>query len=434
MANNPSRPNILLIMSDDLGYEAIGANGCTSYATPRLDQLAESGMRFDNAHVMPLCTPTRVSLMTGKYNFRNYLGFGLIRPEEVTMGHLFRDAGYKTCISGKWQLYSYNPPHEMPEWRNKGQRIEDAGFDEFCVWHAHHTEDKGSRYKDPVIYQDGEYLEDTKGKYGEDIFADYIIDFLERNQDDPWFVYWPMPLTHRPLEPTPDSPEFGDFDPPSNQTLGAGTWAELEGWPDDEKFYKDMVEYHDKVIGRVVDKLDELGQRENTLIIYLGDNGSPVEVCTIVHNHRQICGGKGLTVDRGTHVPLICNWPGSIPAGAVNEDLIDCCDYLPTMLDAAGITPPNEYFMDGRTFLPQLKGETGNPRDWIYFHFAPGGRNERPPARFIRDKKWKLYDDGRLFDIVGDNEEENALLADSDDDERASARAALAPVIARMVK
>ena len=431
---SPSRPNILLIMSDDLGYEAIGANGCTSYATPRLDQLAESGMRFDNAHVMPLCTPTRVSLMTGKYNFRNYLGFGLIRPEEVTMGHLFSDAGYKTCISGKWQLYSYNPPDEMPEWRNKGQRIEDAGFDEFCVWHAHHTEDKGSRYKDPVIYQDGEYLEDTKGKYGEDIFADYIIDFLQRNQDDPWFVYWPMPLTHRPLEPTPDSPEFGDFDPPSNQTLGAGTWAELEGWPDDEKFYKDMVEYHDKVIGRVVDKLDELGQRENTLIIYLGDNGSPVEVCTIVHNHRQICGGKGLTVDRGTHVPLICNWPGSIPAGAVNEDLIDCCDYLPTMLDAAGITPPNEYFMDGRTFLPQLKGETGNPRDWIYFHFAPGGRNERPPARFIRDKKWKLYDDGRLFDIVGDNEEENALLADSDDDERASARASLAPVIARMVK
>ena len=421
-------------MSDDLGYEAIGANGCTSYATPRLDQLAEAGMRFDNAHVMPLCTPTRVSLMTGKYNFRNYLGFGLIRPDEVTMGHLFSDAGYKTCISGKWQLYSYNPPDEMPEWRNKGQRIEDAGFDEFCVWHAHHTEDKGSRYKDPVIYQDGEYLEDTKGKYGEDIFADYIIDFIQRNQDDPWFVYWPMPLTHRPLEPTPDSPEFGDFDPPSNQTLGAGTWAELEGWPDDEKFYKDMVEYHDKVIGRVVDKLDELGQRENTLIIYLGDNGSPVEVCTIVHNHRQICGGKGLTVDRGTHVPLICNWPGSIPAGAVNEDLIDCCDYLPTMLGAAGITPPDDYFMDGRTFLPQLRGETGNPRDWIYFHFDPGGRNQRPPARFIRDKKWKLYDDGRMFDITVDNEEENALLAESDNDERAKARAALEPVIERMVR
>ena len=431
---SPDRPNILLIMSDDLGYEAIGANGCTSYATPRLDALAESGMRFENAHVMPLCTPTRVSLMTGKYNFRNYLGFGLIRPDEVTMGHLFSDAGYKTCISGKWQLHSYNPPNEMPEARSTGQRIEDAGFDEFCVWHAHHTEAKGSRYKDPIIYQNGKYLDGMKGKYGEDVFANYIMDFAERNQDDPWFIYWPMALTHRPLEPTPDSPEFDEFDPPSNKTLGAGTWAELEGWPDDEMFYKDMVEYHDKVIGKVVDKLEELGQRENTLIIYLGDNGSPVEVCTIVHNHNTICGGKGLTVDRGTHVPLICNWPGRIPAGSVNEDLIDCCDYLPTMLEAAGVTPPDGYFMDGKTFLPQLMGKAGDPREWIYFHFEPGGRNQRPPARFIRDKKWKLYDDGRLFDITVDNEEENPLLADSDDDERASARAALEPVIAQMVK
>ena len=382
---------------------------------------------------MPLCTPTRVSLMTGKYNFRNYIGFGLIRPEEVTMGHLFSDAGYKTCISGKWQLHSYNPPDEMPEMRSKGQRIEDAGFDEFCVWHAHHTEQKGSRYKDPVVFQNGEYLEDTKGKYGEDIFADYIIDFVERNQDDPWFVYWPMPLTHRPMEPTPDSPEYDDFDPPSNQTLGAGTWAELEGWPDDEKFYKDMVEYHDKVIGRVVDKLDELGQREDTLIIYLGDNGSPVEVCTIVHNHNTICGGKGLTVDRGTHIPLICNWPGSIPAGAVNEDLIDCCDYLPTMLQAAGIMPPADYFMDGRTFLPQLRGETGDPRDWIFFHFEPMSGRVYRYARFIRDHRWKLYDDGRLFDIIVDNEEENALLADDDDDERAAARERLAPIFEQMV-
>ncbi|MCH8102656.1 MAG: hypothetical protein IIB28_05825, partial [Chloroflexi bacterium] len=117
------------------------------------------------------------------------------------------------------------------------------------------------------------------------------------------------------------------------------------------------------------------------------------------------------------------------------EDLIDCCDYLPTMLDAAGITPPDEYFMDGQTFLPQLKGEAGNPRDWIYFHFEPmSGRSVRPPARFIRDKKWKLYDDGRMFDITIDNEEENALLAESDNDERAKARAALEPVIARMVK
>ena len=108
--------------------------------------------------------------MTGKYNFRNYIGFGLIKPEEVTFGHLLSGAGYNTCISGKWQLYSYNPPEEFAEERNTGQKIEDAGFDEFCVWHAHHTEDKGSRYKNPVIYENGIYRDDTEGKYGEDVF------------------------------------------------------------------------------------------------------------------------------------------------------------------------------------------------------------------------------------------------------------------------
>ncbi|MDA0676648.1 MAG: sulfatase-like hydrolase/transferase [Chloroflexi bacterium] len=423
------RPNILLIMSDDLGYEAIGCNGGTSYATPRLDSLAERGMRFENAHVMPLCTPTRVSLMTGKYNFRNYIGFGLIAPEEVTFGHLMSDAGYKTCISGKWQLHSYNPPDEMPEMRSKGQRIEDAGFDEFCVWHAHHTEDKGSRYKDPIIFQNGEYLPGMKGKYGEDVFAGYIMDFVERNQDDPWFVYWPMALTHRPLEPTPDSPEFTKFDPPSNQTLGGRTWAELEDWLDDAKFYKDMVEYHDKVIGRVVDRLEELGQRENTLIIYLGDNGSPTEVCSIVHHHTEVCGGKGMTKDRGTHVPLICNWPGTIPSSVVEDDLIDTCDYLPTILEAAGVPVPEGYVIDGRSFLPQLRGEPGDPREWIFFHFEPmSGRVHRPPQRFLRDHRWKLYEDGRLFDLTTDPEEESALFDESDTGESGAARQRLEPV------
>ena len=110
--------NIILIMSDDLGYEVIGANGGTSYETSRLNEMAANGMRFENGHVMPLCTPTRVSVMTGKYNFRNYIGFGIMKPAEVTFGHLLSDAGYNTCISGKWQLYSYNPPGEWPEYRS----------------------------------------------------------------------------------------------------------------------------------------------------------------------------------------------------------------------------------------------------------------------------------------------------------------------------
>ena len=99
-----NQPNIILVMSDDLGYEVIEANGGTSYKTPRINELSSQGMRFENAHVMPLCTPTRIALMTGKYNFRNYIGFGLMKPNEVTFGHLLSDAGYSTCISGKWQL------------------------------------------------------------------------------------------------------------------------------------------------------------------------------------------------------------------------------------------------------------------------------------------------------------------------------------------
>ena len=428
------RPNIVLIMSDDLGYEAIGANGGTSYATPVLDGMAGAGIRFENAHVQPLCTPTRVQLMTGKYNFRNYIGFGLIAPDEVTFGHLFSSAGYKTCIAGKWQLHSYNPPDEMPEARSTGQKIEDAGFDEFCVWHPHHTEEKGSRYKSPIVYENGEFLENMEGKYGEDVFADYIIDFMERNRDDPFFVYFPMALTHRPLEPTPDSPEFDDFVPPSNETLGARTWAKLEDWDDEARYYKDMVEYHDKVIGRVNAKLEQLGIAEDTLVIYVGDNGSPVEVCSIIHSHTEVCGGKGLTVDRGTHVPLICSWPGTIPSGAVTTDLIDASDFLPTILEAAEITPPDDYFIDGRSFLPQLKGETGNPRDWIFFHFEPMSGRVHRYARFIRDHRWKLYDDGRLFDLNADPEEEAAFDPADDDGERSEARSRLAPIFEQMIK
>ena len=257
---------------------------------------------------------------------------------------------------------------------------------------------------------------------------------MERNQDDPFFVYFPMALTHRPLEPTPDSPEFDEFIPPSNETLGGRTWAELEGWEDDPRYYKDMVEYHDKVIGRVNDKLAELGIAEDTLVIYVGDNGSPVEVCSVVHSHTEICGGKGLTVDRGTHVPLIASWPGTIPEGHVESDLIDSSDFLPTILDAAGITPPDEYLMDGRTFLPQLKGEKGNSRDWVYFHFEPmSGRNSRF-ARYVRNHDYKLYDDGRLFDLSADAEEEFPFTASNDNDDRAAARKQLAPIFDQMVK
>ena len=408
------KPNIIFILSDDLGYETLGCYGGTSYQTPNLDNLAKTGARFNNAHVQPLCTPTRVQLMSGKYNFRNYIGFGLMDPKEKTFGHIYTENGYKTCIAGKWQLYSYNPPGEKPEDRNKGQKIEDAGFNEYCVWHAHQTEEKGSRYKDPIIYQNGEYLKGTKDKYGDDIFADYINDFIDKNQNEPFFVYFPMTLTHDPKEPTPDSEEYKLFEPPSNKTLGGTTFDELENWDDDPKFYKDMVEYHDKVIGRIVSKLESLNLRDNTLIIYAGDNGTTRGIVSKI-GEKEIVGGKGLTSDTGTHVPLICNWPKNVPQDTVIDDLIDASDFLPTFLEVSNIE--HKDVIDGRSFYPQIIGEKGNPRDWIYFYFDPNSpRLKRPVSEFVREKKWKLYSDDRMFNVLDDPDEKNIISSDENEE------------------
>ena len=435
------QPNIVLIMSDDLGYEVVGANGGTSYKTPYIDALAGKGMRFENAHVMPLCTPTRLSLMTGKYNFRNYIGFGLIKPNEVTFGHLLTDAGYSTCIAGKWQLFSYNPLDQNPEERSTGQKIEDSGFEEFCVWHPHHTEEKGSRYKNPVIYENGAFRSDTDGKYGEDIFCDYIIDFIERKKDGdkPFFAYWPMAATHKPHEPTPDSPEWDPFDPPSNLSVGAKTWAELEdgSWEDDPKFYRDMVEYHDKVVGRLMTYLEDQGLEKDTLVIYLGDNGSPDDVCSMMHEHNEICGGKGKTNDRGTHVPLVCSMPGTIPSATVQTDLIEATDFLPTIFEAAGLDFPEGYIIDGRSFYSQLKGEKGHPRDWMFFHFEPMNRRHGPgdqkKIRFLRDHKWKLYETGELHDLQSDPDEDVPIYEIEDSETQSAARKRLQPIFSQMV-
>jgi len=435
------QPNIVLIMSDDLGYEVVGANGGTSYKTPYIDALAGKGMRFENAHVMPLCTPTRLSLMTGKYNFRNYIGFGLIKPNEVTFGHLLTDAGYSTCIAGKWQLFSYNPLDQNPEERSTGQKIEDSGFEEFCVWHPHHTEEKGSRYKNPVIYENGAFRSDTDGKYGENIFCDYIIDFIERikDGDKPFFAYWPMAATHKPHEPTPDSPEWDTFDPPSNLSVGAKTWAELEdgSWEDDPKFYRDMVEYHDKVVGRLMTYLEDQGLEKDTLVIYLGDNGSPDDVCSMMHEHNEICGGKGKTNDRGTHVPLVCSMPGTIPSATVQTDLIEATDFLPTIFEAAGLDFPEGYIIDGRSFYSQLKGEKGHPRDWMFFHFEPMNRRHGPgdqkKIRFLRDHKWKLYETGELHDLQSDPDEDVPIYEIEDSETQSAARKRLQPIFSQMV-
>jgi arylsulfatase A len=407
-----SKPNVILILADDLGIEALGCYGGISYNTPNLDRLAAEGVRFDDAHAVPLCTPTRVSLMTGKYGFRNWIAFGILDPEVRTFGHWFSDAGYKTCISGKWQLRSYNPPEYMPEWRNRGMRAEDSGFDEYFLWHTEHTEDKASRYAQPRIQTNGTYVKNTEDQYGPDLNVDYINDFMERNQDEPFFVYYPMALTHGPFNPTPDSDSWESGD---RLEVNSG------------KYFGDMVDYMDKMIGRIDSKLTELGIRDNTLLIFYGDNGTPGGVVSKMMDGRSISGGKGENNRRGTHVPLVVNWPAAQSGGRVVSDLVDTSDFVPSILEAAGIGLPHSEAFDGHSFIPQLKGDDGDPRDWIYIHHDPlPGHNKegRSIACWIQDKRYKLFDEtrgDRFYDFTVDPEEQRPIdLATADADAKAA--------------
>jgi arylsulfatase A len=156
------RPNVLLILADDLGYECVGVNGGTSYRTPQLDKMAQTGVRFTHAFAQPLCTPTRLQLMTGQLNFRNWRSFGVMDPAEKTFGHMMQQAGYRTAIAGKWQLFSYDAPPS--KYRGTGKRPEQGGFDEFLLWHDGYSEDKGSRYADPVLNHNGKMVEGTNAE------------------------------------------------------------------------------------------------------------------------------------------------------------------------------------------------------------------------------------------------------------------------------
>jgi arylsulfatase A-like enzyme len=397
-SNAASPPNVILIMADDLGYECLGCNGSTVYKTPRLDQLAETGVRFTHAHSQPLCTPSRVQIMTGKYNFRNYTEFGALKPGEYTFGHLLQDAGYKTCVIGKWQLAARV---KNANYRGEGTLPKDAGFDEFCLWQINV---KGSRYWEPTININGELREKMAGRYGPDVFCDYGLDFIERHKDQPFFVYFPMAITHDPFVPTPDS----DLTEKDRKNV-----AKIKS---DVKYFADMVAYMDKMVGRIVDKLEELGLRENTLLMFTGDNGTHRSV-TSPTKDGDVQGAKGKTVITGTHVPLVANQPGTVEAGVVCENLIDFTDSFPTLADATGAQIPHDFPRDGRSFLPQLKGETGEPRDWIFCHYDPRWGNWQP-ARFVMDKKWKLYEDGRFFNVEKDPLEQQPIQHYNDDMEK----------------
>jgi arylsulfatase A len=367
------RPNVMLILADDLGLPGVSAYG-GPIATPQLDALAQSGTRFDFCFSAPLCGPSRAMLLTGRYGFRtgvvsNETG-GKARPEkDGSIARTLHAAGYATAVAGKWRQLSHLVT------RDEGRAW---GFDEFLIWGAGDPDPaaprraKGSRYWSPDYNHNGKPLAGAEGKYGPDLLHEFVVDFIGRHRDRPFFIYYPMPLVHAPIERTPDSRPDAR---PANERRR-------------ERWYADNVRYMDKLVGKLVAELERLKLRERTLVLFVGDNGS---VGPRTLRGRAVDGHKGTMQEGGSRVPLIANWPSVVPAGATRDDLVDFTDFYPTLAELAGAAPPGKVPIDGRSFAPQLRGQKGSPREWVFVQLKS--------ERYVRDARWKLTGAGQLFDL-----------------------------------
>lgn len=377
--------NIVLIMADDAGVETVATYGGNSHATPEINRLAAEGVRFDNAHSQPLCTPSRVKIMTGQHNYRNYERFAYLRPEVTTFGHALQAAGYRTLIAGKWQLALATDEPGI----YRGLLPEDAGFDEhFVGWPD--PERANNAYWWPSIRDNAELVDFDADVFSSDLYNRRVLDFIEAHRAGPFFVYYPMLLPHVPFVPTPDAPEADSAD---------------------DRFAA-MVRYMDKLVGRVRARVSELGIAEQTVIIFTADNGTD---SSLVNRYRgaPVPGGKGSTLLPGTHVPFIA-WGGPTLQGRTNADLIDFTDVFPTLMELAAMDDAGNYTLDGHSLVPKLRGEAGFQRGAIFIHYdpkwgPPGQRYRYAGSRYVFDTQWKLYGDGRFYDLQWDPEETYAI-------------------------
>ena len=350
------RPNIVLILSDDHGLDGVGCYGSDRHKdrTPNLDALAAGGIRFEQGHSTPLCGPTRCLIMSGRYAFRtggltNGTAGQPKAQDEYPLARVLKEAGYATCSVGKW--------------RQVGQTPGDWGFDEYVT-----DPTAGGWFWQKSYTKNGQLVETPAEVYYPDVCHAYAIDFLRRNKDRPFFLYYSSHLVHSPILRTPDS---------------------RPGTTDAETLYNDNIAYLDKQVGLLVAELDRLGIRENTVILFAGDNGTARRSGTL--RGRQINGQKGTMLEGGVRVPFIANWKGTAPAGRVLGDLADFSDFLPTFADLAGARLASGWAYDGRSFAPQLRGEKGAPREWVFVQL---GRRW-----YVKDHAWKLTESGDLFDL-----------------------------------
>lgn len=402
---NAAKPNIIFVLADDLGFETLGAYGAVEYQglgkvrTPNLDALAQSGIRFEKCFSTPVCSPARSELMTGKYNHRT--GFpdiagrsGSVRRLDPvahpTLAARLKAAGYVTAVTGKWHLGPPESMGEIPKTADKDTEYphpRDCGFDRQCIIGGAHLE---------------LYGEPKAGSYTPELLQNWALRFIEsrKGRPEPFFLYYASPIPHDPILPTPLNPE---------------------GKKRDRSNFPFLVEYLDRQVGEVVKKLEELGMSSNTLVMFAGDNGTD-RVSTVMRDGTVIKGGKHELLDTGSHVPLLAGWPGVIAPGTVYKGLVDFTDLMPTFLELAGAAVPDS--MDGISFAPQLMGKPGKPREWVHTLFVR--------KYFVRDSRWKLRENGDLYDVSNAPVTEILVPPEKDTAESKVARQRLAAVMKRL--
>ncbi len=385
------KPNIVFILADDLGINGLACYGADNYKTPNIDKLAREGTRYTHAYTAPLCGPSRALIMTGRYAFRtgatNQDATGLMTPNgETFMPKILKQAGYKTAAVGKWGQLPLGPA--------------EFEFDEYLKFSGSgvywNTQDKGKNYT-----LNGRVLQLRDKEYLPDVMHNTAVDFIARNRNNPFYLYYSMSHVHVEILPTPDSK------------------------PDSKDIYADNIAYMDKLVGKMMAELERLKLRENTLVIFVGDNGTGggyAAQSTI--GGRRLAGEKGSMLEGGANVPLIVNWPGRIPAGKVSTQLIDSTDFVPTFAELAGAKLPENKVVDGQSFLPQIYGKPGKTRDWIFIELAR--------KWYVREQAFKLNESGELYDMSKSPFEELLVPADTKDPAALTAKKRLSAALAML--
>ena len=355
------KPNIIFILADDLGIDGVSSYGADFFKTPVIDKLAKEGIRYTNAYTVPLCGPSRALILSGRYGFRtgavNQDMTGTIKPSvETMMPAILKKAGYTTSMIGKWGQLPLGPA--------------EFGFDDYLRYFGSGVYVSKNDKKEKYVVNGKETLL-KKDEYMPDLMHDHMVNFLSNHKKDPFYLYYSLTHVHGEIIATPDS---------------------KPGTSDYKELYADNIAYMDKLVGKLLHTLDSLKLRENTLIVFFGDNGTAGQAATIGRvNGQKLSGKKGTMQECGSLVPMIVNWPGVIKKPGVSSNLIDAADFVPTFAEIAGAPLPTTNILDGKSFAYQLKGGKGTSRDWIF----TGLGNDW----YVRSANWKLMKSGDLYDM-----------------------------------